>query len=145
MTLDDIITQAQATMPDGIDPSRVEAIYTDSLAEDLPDTDARYTIVEGIIHSTAFNTEKLERHRDEVALMLAWLPDNFMVTRGGGWSFLNACDDRAGRQWTGLHRTMDALFQLGIGLGMAEYLGPRKIWSAFPGGMPYVQVKQPGD
>jgi hypothetical protein len=133
-----------------IDASRVEEIYAGSLAEDLSSDDPNYVVVQGILHQTAFDMRKLLTHYDEVLDMLSWLPAPYRPVGsveggGGGWSFLNACDDREGNQWTGLHRTMDQLFQLGIGLGLAAYLMDREMWSAFPGGMPYAAVTLPGD
>lgn len=127
-----------------INPGRVEALYAECLAENLVETDPRYVITEGILNPTAFSAEKLEAHREEVTEMLSWLPlafrDDATAGGGGGWSFLNACEDREGNQWTGFHRTMDRLFQLGMGLGIARYLMGRDMWQAFPGGMPYVSV-----
>jgi hypothetical protein len=73
--------------------------------------------------------------------MLAELPDMFKESGGGGWSFLNACDDRHGNQWTGLHQRMEQLFQLGIGIDKVECQLPREVWPALPGGMPYYIVK----
>lgn len=136
-----------------IDPERVIEILRDCLykddeigdditsVEDLPEGTV---VVEGILNPFGFEPTRLESHRDEVTTMLQGLPTEFRTSAnggGGGWSFLNACDDRNGFQWTGLHRTMDALFVLGIGLGLAEWLMPRDMWDALPGGMPYVVVK----
>lgn len=98
-------------------------------------------VVDGILNPFALHPQRLESHRAEVGQMLLGLPHEFMQSGGGGWSFLNACQDRNDVQWTGLHRTMDFLFVLGVGLGYAAYLLPREMWSAFPGGMPYVVVK----
>lgn len=126
-----------------IDPQRVEQLYLECLAEDLPADDPRYLIVEGIMHPTAFSTEKLEAHRVEIVEMLSWLPMQFRDAPGfGGWSFLNACEDSEGTLW-GSHPGMDQLFQLGIGLGVARYLMPRSMWPALPGGMPYLSVTVP--
>jgi len=68
------------------------------------------------------------------------LPEQFKGSAGGGWSFLNACDDKHGNQWTDLHLRMEQLFQLGIGIGKVKCLMPRAMWSALPGGMPYYAV-----
>lgn len=129
-----------------IDPQRVEQLYLECLAEDLPADDPRFLIVEGIMHQTGFDTEKLEANRAEVVEMLSWLPMQFRDDTanggGGGWSFLNACEDREGVLW-GSHLGMDQLFQLGIGLGVARYLMPRNMWSILPGGMPYLSVTVP--
>lgn len=133
-----------------IDPQRVEQLFIECLANAPEDrdlaalaADSEYTIVEGIMHTTGFSTEKLESHRAEIVEMLSWLPtdfrDNVAAGGGGGWSFLNACEDREGVLW-GSHPVMDQLFQLGIGLGVARWLLPRKFWPALPGGMPYVSV-----
>lgn len=95
-------------------------------------------IVEGVVRSYGFHPQRLESHRAEVKELLAELPDNFQSDKGGGWSFLNACMTKDGEQW-GEHIDMEALFCLGIGLGLAK-------WQMFtmkqvlPGGMPYVVV-----
>ncbi len=137
-----------------INPERVveimrDCLYTDdevaaddiTSVEDLPEGTV---VVEGILSTFGFEPARLESHRDEVTKMLQGLPTEFRDQAhggGGGWSFLNACQDANDEQWTGLHRTMDALFVLGIGLGLAEWLMPRDMWSVLPGGMPYVVVK----
>lgn len=129
-----------------IDPKRVkEMIFSESLAENLSPDSENYLLVDGIVHPAAFDIHELEKHRVEVRNMLHNLPKEFQppsLGGGGGWSFLNACDDRNGNQWTGLHWTMEMLFQLGIGLNLATWLMPREFWAMMPGGMPYVGVKE---
>ena len=73
--------------------------------------------------------------------MLSELPDEFRVSGGGGWSFLQACNDRHGTQWTGFHQAMEELFMLGMAAGLVTELLPRDLWDALPGGMPYYAVK----
>jgi hypothetical protein len=97
--------------------------------------------VDGIITRFGFNAQRLEQHREEISAMLLNLPDPFMRSKGGGWSFLQACADRSGEQWTGLHQTMDQLFTLGIAIGKVAYLLPREMWSSLPGQMPYLVVE----
>lgn len=102
-------------------------------------------VTDGILNKTAFHPGRLEGHRQDIIDMLHGLPTEFQSTTnggGGGWSFLNACMDNEGGQWTGMHQTQDMLVQLGIGIGAADYLLPRDIWSALPGGMPYFAVTQ---
>ena len=82
----------------------------------------------------------IDGHESDIESMLAQLPNEFQRAGGGGWSFLNACMDKDGGQWTGMHQTMDKLFMLGIAAGKAKWLMPRELWSALPGGMPYVIV-----
>jgi len=105
-------------------------------AESPPD-DA--VLVEGIVCTYAFHPQRLEEHKSAIAAMLSELPDEFMTSGGGGWSFLQACVDRDGRHW-GEHPAMGALFALGIGAGLARYLLPREFWAVMPGGVPYIVV-----
>lgn len=141
-----------------IDVEQLEAIVKDCLYNDDeigdPATEnvqlpLSAVMVQGILHTYGFHPERLESHREEVTKMLQSLPLAFRpasvevdgVQGGGGWSFLNACQDANDVQWTGMHLMMEQLFALGIGLGIAAWLMPREMWSAFPGGMPYVVVK----
>lgn len=118
-------------------------LYTD---EELP---ADGSVPDGAIMTKAvmsafgFHPERLERERENVAAMLRELPPQFMKDSGGGWSFLNACVDRNGRQWAE-HPTIDALLAIGVGLGMVEFCLPREVWGALPGGMPYFVVDLDG-
>ena len=99
-------------------------------------------VVEGIMNKVAFATDKLEQYRVLIDDMLDELPSEFHQDTGGGYTFLNACDDRHGRQWTGMHATMDQLFTLGIGIGRVNYLLPRPYWDSLPGGMPYLTIRR---
>lgn len=110
------------------------------------DFDADPTLTEeidGIAFRVRFDRAKLASHAELILAMLLELPLKFRESTapdGGGWSFLNACDDRHSRQWTGLHRSMSELFCLGMGLGLVRCLVPREMWEALPGGMPYYVV-----
>ena len=94
----------------------------------------------GIITEVAFHRDRLNERRDLIESLLAELPDTFKESSGGGWSFLNACNDRHGRQWTSFHLVMAQLFQLGLGIGKVKCLMPRELWGALPGGMPYYVI-----
>jgi hypothetical protein len=118
---------------------RVTKILRDCLFCDDEPTEGA-VVAEGILRPFGFHPGRLAGHRAEIGRMLRELPGQFMESQGGGWSFLNACMDRHGVQWTGMHQAMDELFVLGIATGQAAYLLPRDMWSAFPGGMPYVVV-----
>lgn len=127
-------------MSDILNPQRVAAVIGDCLYAEAEYTDQTDMVkAEGIIHTYGFHPQRLESHRDEIYEMLAELPDQFWHSRGGGWSFLQACEDRHGELWTGVHWTMEQLICMGIGLGLAQWLGPRKLWAAHPGGMPYLE------
>jgi hypothetical protein len=122
-----------------LNSEKVEAIFMDCLFKDGEDT-SNHVRVEGIMSTVGFNPERLEIHRADIEAMLNELPDQFKKSGGGGWSFLNACDDKYGNQWTGFHQHMDQLFQLGVGLDKVQCQLPREMWSVLPGGMPYYVI-----
>lgn len=129
----------------------VTRIISDSLfrSEEVPGDPGEKTppadavIVEGIMNRWAFHPGRLEGHRQEIADMLSQLPEEFQIHKGGGWTFLNACMTRDGRQW-GEHRSMDELFSLGQGLKLVKCQMPRDMWRMLPGGMPYYSVNLGG-
>lgn len=96
--------------------------------------------VDMIVGKVKFDSAKVEENSDAIAALLLDLPDQFMESGGGGWSFLNACMDRDDNQWTGLHLTMGKLFALGQAAGMVTCQMPREMWDLLPGGMPYYVV-----
>ena len=93
-----------------------------------------------VVHSFSFCNDKLLENKQNIIDMLSCLPKEFMQNTGGGYSFLMACNDKGGNQWTGLHLTMEKLFALGIGIEMVKCLLPRELWQMMPGGMPYFMV-----
>ena len=117
----------------------VNTVFMDCLFRDGEDT-SQHVKAEGIVRNVGFHPERLESHRAEIVAMLDELPEQFHEKSGGGWSFLNACNDKHGNQWTSLHQTMEQLFQLGIGIGKVKSLMPREMWGGLPGGMPYYVV-----
>lgn len=98
--------------------------------------------VDGLVNNYRFNKAEIERHSEEIRDLLHQLPDPFQAAKGGGWSFLNACNDKDGNLWTGEHRTMEALFCLGIAAGRAKWI-LRDMADVMPGGVPYVAVVEP--
>ncbi|MDP3729721.1 MAG: hypothetical protein Q8R26_03185 [bacterium] len=122
-----------------LDPERVKAVFADCLFRDDEDT-SNHVKAEGIVMNVGFHPERLQSHKAEIESMLDKLPNEFKKSGGGGGSFLNACNDKHGNQWTDLHQRMEQLFQLGIGISKVQYCLPREMWSALPGGMPYLQV-----
>lgn len=118
---------------------RVEAVFMDCLFRDGEDTTA-HVLANGITVTVGFHPGRLGGHKADIEEMLSQLPDPFMKSKGGGYSFLSACEDRNGVQW-GQHRNMEQLFQLGIGIGKVICLMPRDMWSVLPGGMPYYVVE----
>jgi len=118
---------------------RVEAIFMDCLFKEGEDT-TNHVKAEGITRLVGFHPERLAGHKAEIALMLDELPDSFKKTGGGGMSFLQACEDKHGNEWTGSHQRMEQLFQLGTGTGKVECLLPNNMWEMLPGGMPYYVI-----
>ncbi len=89
----------------------------------------------GVTTNFGFHKERLESHRQEIKELLAELPDQFDIHKGGGWSFLNACMDKHGTQW-GEHMNIQELMCLGQALGLVKVV-PRVLWPTLPGGVPY--------
>lgn len=118
--------------------TNVDAVINECLFKEGEDT-SKAVIAEGVILKAGFHPERLAAHSNDIADMLADLPEPFKDSSGGGWSFLNACMNKDGEQW-GEHRSIDALLTLGIAAGKAKILFDRKLWSSFPGGMPYFKV-----
>lgn len=122
-----------------INPDKVNVIFIDCLSRKGEDASCTVT-VEGIRSTVGFHPERLKRWEETIITLLEELPDDFRQSRGGGMSFLNACNDRHGNQWTGFHLRMEQLFQLGIAIGRVKCLLPREMWRVLPGGMPYYYI-----
>ena len=95
--------------------------------------------VEGITAKFGLHKERVNKRKDKIIGFLQELPEEF--SKGGGWSFLNLCNDKDGNQWTGLHAIMQELVCLGMAIGKVKYTMPKETWAALPGGMPYVSIK----
>jgi hypothetical protein len=124
-----------------LEAGRVAAVFDLCLVHSPPTVDD-IIVVEGIEKTAIFQAAQLVDYHDEIVAMLQELPDEFQAAKGGGWSFLNACNDKNGRQWTGLHQTMDQLFMLGQAIGRVRPCLPREFWSNLPGGMPYYVISE---
>lgn len=97
--------------------------------------------VEGIVCTFIFNPVGIASKKTEIAALLAELPEQFFEDKGGGWSFLNACEDRHGNLW-GQHKFMEALFSLGQAAGFVKFCAPRELWRSLPGGVPYYVISR---
>lgn len=93
--------------------------------------------VSGIVNDFIFHPERLMAEKDHIEQMLSDLPDEFKH----GWTFLNLCQTKSGKQWTDLHQTMEILMALGIAIGKIAYCCPREYWEVLPGGVPYIVLK----
>jgi hypothetical protein len=99
--------------------------------------------VEGLVNRFAFHPERIAAAKPQIDALLLELPDDFRQSKGGGWTFLNAAQDRHGRLW-GQHREMEALVCLGIAAGSASWM-LKEMMSALPGGVPYFEVHPSGE
>ncbi len=122
-----------------LNPERVNQIFLECLFAGDEDT-SKMIQAEGITNTTGFHPGRLQSHKVEIETLLGELPEQFKESVDGGWSFLNACNDKHGNQWTGLHQRMEQLFQLGIGIGRVKPLLPKEMWNVLPGGMPYYVI-----
>lgn len=95
-------------------------------------------LFEGIMQVFGFDPVRLEANREKVrTLIRETVTDEFLMSGGGGYTFLNLCMDRNGDQWAE-HPTLDSFVTLAGALGMAGFCAPRELWNILPGGMPYV-------
>lgn len=122
-----------------LDPERVDAIFRECLLRRGEDSSNQIE-VEGIVLHALFHPERLQGYKTEIEAMLDELPDEFKQSHGGGWSFLNACNDRHNNQWTSTHLHMEELFLLGIGIKRVQYMLPRDEWQFLMGGMPFLVI-----
>lgn len=128
-----------------IDANEVERIFGDCLYRDEELKEGNpypsgMVEVQGVLNRFGLHPGRLASHTEEISDMLDELPDSFRSLTGGGMSFLNACEDKHGEQWTSLHQRMDQLFVLGQGIGRVQCLLPRDLWAKLPGGMPYYMI-----
>lgn len=93
--------------------------------------------VQGVTMRVGLCKERVDEHAAEIAGLCDELPDGFR----DGWSFLQMCEDRHGRQWTGFHKVMQELAVLGCATGKMELCAPKEMWGLMPGGMPYYRRK----
>lgn len=118
---------------------KVHETFMNCLFNDGEPTEG-YKIGEGVMVRIGFHPERLKEAEPIITELLDELPDAFKKSGGGGWSFLNLCQDKHGNQWADLHKTMDELVALGNAIGKLSYQMPREMWSALPGGMPYLVI-----
>jgi len=121
-----------------ISAERVESIFADCFFKDGEDSSS-YVEARGVTFTAGFQPGRLKEHEAEIVAMLEELPNRFRASGGGGWSFLNACNDRHGNQW-GEHQDVERLFMLGIATGKAKCQMPKEMWASLPGGMPYYVI-----
>lgn len=108
----------------------------DEISQDKPPDGA--IIADGVLHKFALHPERTAAAKSAIDALLMELPDEFQKSKGGGWSFLNACMDKHGRHW-GEHRNIEELVCLGIAVKSAAWL-MKDMMEIMPGGLPYFVV-----
>ena len=121
-----------------LDDEQVRNLTQECLIES--ETDEHALTVQGVVSTYLFDPVKITENREQIKQWLSELPHTFRKDEGGGWSFLYACKNAAGQQWTSLHVVMESLFCLGIAAGFVSCPLPRDMWNILPGGMPYYTV-----
>lgn len=121
---------------------RVNTLFRECLATAA--TGENISQIHGVTRRFAIDLLKIKDAKPEIAQMLSQMDDTFMigVGKGGGWSFLNACVDRRGRQWCDLHETVEKLVILGMAAGFAFFTHDRDLWDVLPGGLPYFSIRE---
>ena len=122
-------------------PEAVSALMSDVLFRDNEPQD-KAVLVDGITRKFGFHPERIAARKAEIIELLNELPSQFHEKMGGGWSFMKACVDRHGTQWTGMQLRVEELFCLGMAVHRVVCLVPRDLWPALPGGMPYYMVTE---
>lgn len=116
----------------------VAKIFFDCLFKEGEPAEPRI-VGEGVLHDFGFHPARLASHEPAIIALLKELPDQFHEGSGDGWSFLQGCVDRDGRQW-GEHQNLEQLMALGNAIGRVVFLFPREHWKMLPGGVPYLTV-----
>lgn len=104
------------------------------------DTITTYYLGKGIKTDVGFHPDRLIAHKEVIIQMLSQLPTQFNKIPSGGWSFLQMCVDKNGKQWCDLHQVMEQLVLLGTAIGKVEFPFPRELWKGLAGGMPYIAI-----
>jgi len=118
--------------------ANVESVFKDCLFNEGEST-SKAVIVRGIAHTYGLHPERLKSHFNDIDGLLNQLPEQFHEGKGGGWTFLNMCQNKDDEQW-GEHLYMEQLMVLGIGVSRVKYCTSRDMWTLFPGGMPYIVI-----
>lgn len=119
-----------------IDMSNPEA-SPDPVFDDV--AKAEGVIVKSVVSTFFFNKAKVAEHKEEIAELLAQLPDSFREDIGGGMSLLAAVENKNGNQWGSQMDAAD-LFAVAEAAELAEPVLPREFWSHLPGGLPYFVI-----
>jgi hypothetical protein len=124
-------------------PKLTSKIVQDTLAECRfrpDDRPGENVAVDGVVHKFQLHRGRLEAKREFIEQLLEELPLEFRRTNGPGASFLTACNDRHGEQWTDLQSVMEELFVLGVGTGKVLLVAGRQHWHLLPGGVPWYRL-----
>lgn len=125
--------------PDAVDRAFKNCLYREEEVAGVQGVPEGAVLVPALQATFGFHPGRLQEQRHLVESWLKALPRKFREE--GGDSFLNACMQENGTQWTGVHRRMEQLLSMAEGLGLAKQTYPRESWRRLPGGMPFYAVK----
>ena len=97
--------------------------------------------VRGVVTHMGLHPGRVAENKTKIRKLLDQLPEKFHEETGGGFTFLNACQDNFGKQW-GEQLDVDKLICLGLATKDVEFCMPRDMWKALPGGVPYFMIKK---
>lgn len=117
----------------------VREVFLDSLYKESETDRSGAVMVAGIIKSVGFHPERLNANKEKIIDFLNQLDDNFKESCGGGYTFLSVPFDKNNVQW-GEHINAEELCLLGMGIKKMGFLFPRELWTALPGGVPYLVI-----
>lgn len=96
-------------------------------------------IGDGIVRKFGFHPARLADSKEEIRQILREMDPTFLASGGGGWTFLNMAFDKNGEHWAEQPTCAD-LCALGTAAGFITFPLPREMWSALPGGVPYLVI-----
>lgn len=117
----------------------MDCLFCDGEIENGVPIGGEFIKAEGVVTKVGFHPGRIKLREEDIVSLLSLLPENFNMSKGGGWSFLQMPSDVNGNQW-GEQRNADQLLCLGIASGKMKILLPREMWNVLPGGVPYVAI-----
>jgi hypothetical protein len=101
---------------------RVNHVFQDCLFKDNEDESMRVLADIGP-RTVSFHLDRLNGHRQEIHDMLDQLPDQFMFSKGGGFSILMAGLDKHNEVWSELNQeVVHRLILLAVASEEGEYI-----------------------
>lgn len=126
---------------EAVDNIFTKCLFTDEEIKDLKKGEIPEGGVkaEGVLRTFVFHPQRLQEHKTEIVELLKEVAPEFHYNSGGGFTFLKLPWDKHDNHW-GEHLNAEQLVVLGLAVRHVAYCLPRTVWSALPGGMPYLMI-----